>query len=77
MFIRRIMRAVSDLRDLPYMWPAFSFGHVGNLRKRPIGNYVLLYHVDEGSKTVLIAHIFHAARDYGKLLEEVDEHEDR
>lgn len=78
-FVRKIRGVVEAIRPSPYMWPqtASNDSHELNYRKRPLGNYVIIYSVDDELHLITIARIFHAARDYGKLLEEDEDHEDK
>ncbi|CAN5454976.1 type II toxin-antitoxin system RelE/ParE family toxin [soil metagenome] len=63
--INRLIAAANGLSRYPLRYP--TIGH-GGLRKRPVGEYVLLYRVDD---VVSIARILHGARDWLSLLDEV------
>ncbi len=62
--VDRLIGAANALSRFPRRYP--EIGH-GGLRKRAVGNYVLLYRVDD---VVAVARVFHAARDWVSLLDE-------
>lgn len=37
-------------------------------RRVPIGNYVIVYRIDEAARRVLIVHFYHTLQDYEKAL---------
>ena len=63
--VDRLIGAANALSRFPRRYP--EIGHRG-LRKRPVGNYVLLSRVDD---VVSVARVIHAARDWVSLLDEV------
>lgn len=62
--IDRLISAANGLSRYPLRYPAV--GH-GGLRKRPVGDYILLYRVDA---VVAVARVLHSARDWLSLLDE-------
>lgn len=62
--VDRIVAAVDGLGRYPLRYPVLERL---DLRKRPVGDYVILYRVDEA---VYIVRILHAARDWLSLLED-------
>jgi len=62
--ITRILVAIEGLTRYPLRYPVIESL---NVRKRPIGDYVILYRVDDA---VRIVRILHSARDWLSLLDE-------
>ena len=65
-FVAELVEKARGLTALPHGFPLVPrFSHLG-IRRRGHGNYLIFYHVDEESLTVI--HILHGARDYEALL---------
>ncbi|MBV8912815.1 MAG: type II toxin-antitoxin system RelE/ParE family toxin [Acetobacteraceae bacterium] len=65
-FTRELRQAARQLGDMPRAFPLIPrYEHYG-LRRRPYGNYLIFYRVEDDRLTVL--HVLHGARDYERLL---------
>lgn len=62
--IDRFVAAAEALSQNPLRYPLIGRG---GLRKRPLGDYVILYRTDDA---IHVARILHAARDWLSLLDE-------
>ena len=64
------IQAATRVSEFPYANPLYQpvrpLKH--EYRKVVVGNHLMLYWVDEMTKTVTIARIVYAKRDYGKLI---------
>lgn len=65
-----IIVAVEDLQEFPYAYPLYyprkPLKH--DFRKLTVQNYIVFYWVDEGTRTVTVARVIYARRDYDHLL---------
>ena len=65
-FTRELRQAARQLGDMPRAFPLIPrYEHYG-VRRRPHGNYLIFYRVEDDRLTVL--HVLHGARDYERLL---------
>jgi len=69
-FLDEVRQCYAHLKDNPLMYAKCDHERLASdgYRKAIIKNYVLIYIVDEDSKTVRILRFFYGARDYGKLI---------
>lgn len=61
-FFNNVRKSVLNLSFLPERYARLSNtsqNHYSNIRKLPVGNYVILYSVDNVSYQVSVLHIFH------------------
>ncbi len=67
----RILKAVQELNHFPLRHPLYEKEpwHSRNLRKMPIGNYLVFYLANEKNFSVLVLRVFYAGRDIQKRLE--------
>ena len=67
---QKLIEAGDGIPAFPYANPAYvpirPLGH--EYRKLTVGNYLMLYWVDEARHTVTVARVLYAKRDYGTLL---------
>lgn len=65
--IGRLLDAVDALDILPHRYKVVANPEaVGTeIRSMPVGNYLVLYHVDDDSRVVTILSVRHGARDAG------------
>lgn len=65
-----IIEATTTLSEFPYAYPAYIpiRPTKNEYRKMSIRNYLLFYTVDEKEKTVTIARVVYAKREYGHLV---------
>jgi toxin ParE1/3/4 len=63
--VRELREKCRRLADAPKGYPLLPhFEHLG-IRRRPVGNYLILYRVN---RAIEVIRILHAARDYEQLL---------
>lgn len=66
-----LIRAAESIPDFPYANPGYypirPLKH--EYRKLSVENYLIFYWVDEAQKTVTVARVVYARRDYGVILE--------
>jgi toxin ParE1/3/4 len=62
-FVRELRFACEGLSENPYLFAALA--DYKNLRRRVVGNYLIIYSVDENQ--ISIVHIVNGARDIGGL----------
>lgn len=69
-FADELEACYSDLERMPMMYGACSDTRLKDLgyRKAVIKNYVMVYKIEESSKTVSILRFFYGRRDYEKLI---------
>jgi len=69
-FLDEVERCYRYLKDNPMMYSKCSDKRLRNegYRKAVIKNYILIYKVDETSKTVIVLRFICGARDYTKLI---------
>lgn len=69
-FADEIMKATDRLADFPYAYPVYMpiRSTKNEYRKISVQNYLIFYTVDERTKTVTIARVIYAKRDYDKLM---------
>ncbi len=69
-FIDKVEACYTRLKSDPRMYEYCRDERLSKLRYRKvvIKNYVLIYRIDEMSKTVYILHFFYGRRDYQKLI---------
>ena len=60
-FLHEIKNRVEGLTDMPFMYPNVS--HHKEYRKVSVGNYVVIYLVDDRTKQILIIRVVHGRRD--------------
>ena len=65
-FTDELLKACLELAEFPYRFPAALPGRSTRLRRRIHGDYLIFYHVNDGSVTVL--HVLHAKSDYGAII---------
>ena len=65
-----IETAILKLEDFPKAHPPSRIKRLAKrgYRNLVIGNYIALYKIDEKTKTVTVAHIFHGMTDYAKYI---------
>lgn len=67
---RKFIETVETLLTFPYAAPAYQpirpLKH--EYRKIAVQNYLMLFWINEKDKTVTIARVIYAKRDYGRLL---------
>ncbi len=65
-----VEKSYDDIERMPLMYEACHDPHLKELgyRKAVIRNYIMVYRVDEGNKTVYILRLFHGRQDYEKLI---------
>ena len=64
-FIRELRYDCLNLKDFPERHAVFEKSDLGEVRRRPYGQYVIFYVV--GDSVLNIARILHGARDYSDL----------
>lgn len=64
-FVLDLREACLALADYPNRYPLADSLVDGTLRRRPTGNYLIFYRVDDA--TVVISRIVNAARDLGRI----------
>ena len=69
-FADEVAACYSSLEKMPLMYGFCSDPHLRILgyHKAVIKNYVMVYKVDEGGRTVHILRLFHGRQDYEKLI---------
>ncbi len=65
-FVRALRDKAVALADAPYALPIIPRYILERIRRRPFGNYLILYRVDD--EALVIVDIVHGARDYDALL---------
>ncbi len=65
-----VEKSYDGIERMPLMYEACHDPHLKELgyRKAAIRNYIMIYRVDEGAKTVYILRMFHGRQDYEKLI---------
>lgn len=65
-----IIKATDTLADFPYAYPAYTpiRSTKNEYRKISVQNYLVFYTVNEKTKTVTVARVVYAKRDYDKLI---------
>lgn len=65
-----IEKTYDGLEQMPLMYEACQDPHLKErgYRKAVIRNYIMVYTVDENTKTVSIMRFFHGRQDYAKLI---------
>lgn len=68
--IDAVEKCYNDLEYMPFMYEACQDIYLKErgYRKAVIHNYIMVYRVDEQSKTVNILRLFHGRQDYLKLI---------
>ena len=69
-FLDQVDACYAHLEKMPFMYELCHDVRLRSLgyRKALINNYVMIYRVDEGTKTVYILRFFYGMRDYEKLI---------
>ena len=67
-FVNEVVAACQAIGDMPLAWPLVPRYEQTGFRRRPYKNYLIFYELIAPEQTVAILHIFHAARDYERLL---------
>ncbi len=69
-FLDEVAQCYGRLKDNPMQYEFCRDDRLSKLRYRKvvIKNYVLIYRVEDMSKTVYILHLFYGRRDYQKLI---------
>jgi toxin ParE1/3/4 len=65
-FVRELRASAAQLGELPQAYPLLPRHASSGIRRRPAGNYLIFYRVDEAR--VMILRIIHGARYYDRLL---------
>ncbi len=67
----KFMEAGERIAQAPYGYPAYRPLRAlqKEYRKCLVGNYLMFYWVDEATKTVTVARVIYARRDYASLME--------
>ena len=67
----KFMEAGERIAQAPYGYPAYRPLRAlqKEYRKGLVGNYLMFYWVDEATKTVTVARVIYARRDYASLME--------
>ncbi len=65
-----VEKSYDGIERMPLMYEACHDPHLKELgyRKAVIRNYIMIYRVDEGAKTVYILRMLHGRQDYEKLI---------
>lgn len=65
-----VEKSYGDLECMPLMYEACRDPYLKELgyRKTLIHNYVMVYKVDEDTKTIFLMRFFHSRQDYEKLI---------
>ena len=64
-FVQELRVDCSSLSDFPERHAIYKSYDIGEVRRKPHGNYLIFYVV--GQNTVSISRIFHGAQDYSDL----------
>jgi toxin ParE1/3/4 len=64
-FVRELRVDCANLSDLPERYAIFKTTDMGDIRRKPHGNYLIFYVV--GKAVVSISRILHGAQDYSDL----------
>lgn len=69
-FLDQVDACYAHLEKMPFMYELCQDVRLKSLgyRKALINSYVMIYRVDEGTKTVYILRFFYGRRDYEKLI---------
>ncbi|MFI3227956.1 MAG: type II toxin-antitoxin system RelE/ParE family toxin [Clostridia bacterium] len=69
-FLDEVEKCYAMLKSNPKIYEYCQDERLYKLRYRKVvvKNYVLIYRIDEASKTVYVLHIFYGKRDYQKLI---------
>ncbi len=69
-FLNEVEECYNYLRANPFLYAVSNDARLERegYRKAVINNYILMFKVNEESKTVIIYRFFYGARDYAKLL---------
>jgi toxin ParE1/3/4 len=65
-FVRELRASATLLGEMPQAYPLLPRHESSGIRRRPAGNYLIFYRVDEDR--VMIVRIIHGARNYDRLL---------
>ena len=65
-FVRELRVTAQDIGSMPRAFPLVPRYEHHGIRRRPYGNYLIFYRVDEAR--ISIIRILHGARDYEALL---------
>lgn len=65
-FVHELREKCRALAQSPQGYPLVPRYQDQNLRRRPVGNYLIFYRIR--GETVEVVHILHSARDYERLL---------
>ncbi len=66
-FIRRILEIIESLRDNPYPRGVRKITKTEKFFRIRIGDYRIIYHVDEGNKVITVYYIRHRREAYRGL----------
>jgi toxin ParE1/3/4 len=64
-FVRELRVDCANLSDFPERYAIFKTTDMGDIRRKPHGNYLIFYLV--GKSAVFISRILHGAQDYADL----------
>ncbi len=69
-FADRVEKCYSNLERTPLMYELCRDPHLRLMgyRKAVLKHYIMIYKIEEGSKTVAVMRFFHGRQDYEKLL---------
>ncbi len=65
-FVAELREKARQISDMPYAFPLVARYEHHGIRRRPFGNYLIFYRVED--TWISIVHILHGARDYEALL---------
>lgn len=65
-FVRELRAKATDIGRLPYAFPVVAGLERKRIRRRPHGDYVILYRIEDDR--IVIVLVTHAARDWQGLL---------
>ena len=61
-FLRTVKDRIEGLADMPFMYPRINHHH--EYRKMPVGDYVVVYLVNERAGQIIIIRVVHGKRNY-------------
>ncbi len=64
-FIRELRLDCASLSDFPQRYAVFKSSDIGDIRRKPHGNYLIFYVV--GKNSISITRVLHGAQDYADL----------
>ena len=68
-FYFKFNKIISYLKYFPEIFPRYNnYNYIINVRKIPIGDFLIFYEVNHFKKEIYILHIFYSKQDYLNLL---------